>query len=84
VLGWCPMATNSASIGCSVIAPVLWFLTLTAVTLRGDSAPSTSTTSESHRKWIFGFLNARSCMIFEARSVSRRWTTVTSAHRRVR
>ena len=26
---------------------------------------------------IFGFFCARSCMIFEARSSSRRWTTVT-------
>ena len=31
----------------------------------------------SHRKPIFGFLSARSCMIFEARRVSRRCTTVT-------
>ncbi len=30
-----------------------------------------------HRKRIFGFARARSCMIFEARSWSRRWTRVT-------
>jgi len=28
-------------------------------------------------KEIFGFFSARSCMIFDARSLSRRWTTVT-------
>ena len=30
-----------------------------------------------HAKAIFAFRRARSCMIFEARRLSRRWTTVT-------
>ena len=38
----------------------------------------------SHRNLIFGFANARSCMIFEARSLSRRWITVTDLPNLVR
>ena len=34
-------------------------------------------TSEFQRNLIFGFFLARSCMIFEARSSSRRWINVT-------
>ena len=34
-----------------------------------------SSTSVFHSKEIFGLANALSCMIFDARSVSRRWTT---------
>ena len=37
----------------------------------------TSAMSESQMKSIFGLANALSCMIFDARSESRRWTTVT-------
>ena len=37
----------------------------------------TSSTTEFQRNPIFGFANARSCMIFDARSSSRRCTTVT-------
>ena len=33
---------------------------------------------------IFGFARALSCMIFDARSVSRRWTSVTLLAKRVR
>ena len=47
-------------------------------------SPSTSTGSLSHWNLIFGLSNARSCMIFDARSVSRRWTTVTDLANRVR
>ena len=36
------------------------------------------------RNSILGFLKARSCMIFEARSSSRRWMTVTLEAKRVR
>ena len=36
-----------------------------------------STTSLFQTNSIFSFLNARSCMIFEARSSSRRWITYT-------
>ena len=43
-----------------------------------------SSTSEFHSNEIFGFANALSCMIFDARSVSRRCTTVTLEANRVR
>ena len=36
-----------------------------------------SSTSLFQANSIFGFANALSCMIFDARSVSRRWMTVT-------
>ena len=40
-------------------------------------SPTRSSTTEFHMNSILGLLNARSCMIFEARSVSRRWIKVT-------
>ena len=40
-------------------------------------SPRIFSTTLSQSQAIFGFANARSCMIFEARSSSRRWTTVT-------
>ena len=43
-----------------------------------------SVTTESHTKRILGFLNARSCMILEARSSLRRWMTVTVSPNLVR
>ena len=36
-----------------------------------------SAISESHTNSILGLANALSCMIFDARRLSRRWTTVT-------
>ena len=39
------------------------------------SSPRMSTTSVFQTNSIFSFANARSCMIFEARSESRRWMT---------
>ena len=48
------------------------------------SSPTTSVTSLSHANLIFGLASARSCMIFDARSASRRWTTVTDRANRVR
>ena len=38
-------------------------------------SPSSSTGTESQTNSILSFLNARSCMIFDARSSSRRWMT---------
>ena len=55
--------------------------TRTPVTL---FSPRTSTTSLSQRKRIFSLAKARSCMIFEARRLSRRWTIVTDRAKRVR
>ena len=43
-----------------------------------------SSTSLSSIQAIFGFARALSCMIFDARSVSRRCTTVTLLANRVR
>ena len=40
-------------------------------------SPSTSSTAAFQANEIFGFASARSCMIFDARSLSRRWITVT-------
>ena len=60
----------------SVIAFVFRLRSLSAVT-PPSFVPMTSSTVESKMNSIFGLLRARSCMIFEARSSSRRWTTVT-------
>ena len=43
-----------------------------------------SAISESQMNSIFGLANALSCMIFDARSESRRWITVTFVAKRVR
>ena len=40
-------------------------------------SPDTDSTTWFHRKRILSLLIARSCMIFDARSSSRRWTIVT-------
>ncbi len=48
------------------------------------SVPTRSWTTLFHLNSIFGLANARSCMIFEARSESRRWTTVTLSANLVR
>ena len=48
------------------------------------SSPLMAATSESQTNSSFGSANARSCMIFEARSSSRRWIIVTLLPKRVR
>ena len=58
----------------SEIFPVMVFLRLTPVT---TSAPRISSTTVFQMKEIFSFFIARSCMILEARSLSRRWTIET-------
>ena len=47
-------------------------------------SPMTSSTALFHTKLILGLAKARSCMIFEARSSSRRWTSVTLVAKLVR
>jgi hypothetical protein len=42
-----------------------------------SGSPMISMTSAFHMKSIFSFLNALSCMIFDARKLPRRWMTVT-------
>ena len=74
VFGWWPMATNSPVTGSTDDSPVTTSDTTRALRL---ASPSRSVTTVFHRNSIFGFANARSCMIFEARSVSRRWIRVT-------
>jgi hypothetical protein len=59
-------------------------LTLRIRTPLTRSSPSTSTTSLSHANRILSFAMARSCMIFDARSVSLRWMTVTDLPNLVR
>ena len=83
VLGWCPMATKRPSTGASVRAPVLTLRSFTVVTLPAAGS-STSSTTVFHTKLILGFLNARSCMIFEPRRDSRRCTTSTLRPSRAR
>ena len=75
------MATKTPVTGSTCSVPSLVLLIRRPVTLSG---PRTSATSLSHRNVILGLANARSCMIFEARSVSRRWTTVTDLPNLVR
>ncbi len=68
------MATNRPVTSSFVVSPVFTSLTTTPVTL---VSPRTSSTTEFHWNRIFGLLSTRSCMIFDARSSSRRWTRVT-------
>jgi hypothetical protein len=83
VFGVWPMAMNTPSSGNSDRCPVFRFWTTIPTT--SPLVPSlTSTTSESQTKSILGLAMALSCMIFDARSVSRRWTTVTLVAKRVR
>src|SRR5204863_282505 len=56
--------------------PVLRFFTTAPVTPL-PCPPRIFSTTVSQSQAILGFLNARSCMIFEARRAPRRWTTVT-------
>ena len=67
----------------SELVLVLTFLRRTPVTLP-PSTPRMSSTTVSQMKSILGFLRARSCMILEARKVSRRCTTSTRRPRRER
>ena len=76
------MATNSASTGRSVSAPVSRFRIRAAVT--PSSFPSTSSTTLSQMNRIPGWAFARSPMIREARSSPRRWITWTVVANRVR
>src|SRR5580692_353229 len=75
------MATNTPVTGSPCSVPSLVLRIRRPVTC---PVPRTSATSLSHKNVIFGFLNARSCMILEARSWSRRWTTVTDLPNLVR
>jgi hypothetical protein len=62
-------------------SPVLRFRRLTDASL---PSPVADRTSESQRYRIFSFANARSCMTFDARKDSRRWTIVTVRAKRAR
>ena len=75
------MATNTPLTLRVSSSPVLVLRSSNPVTL---PSPRTSATSLSQRKLIFGLAKARSCMILEARSWSRRCTTVTDLANRVR
>ena len=63
------MATKTPSHLTSDEAPVTRFLSRAPVT---TSCPRMSSTTEFHANEIFSLFIARSCMIFEARSLSRR------------
>ena len=60
------------------------------VTVSRSASPSTlsppmmSSTTLFQTKLILGLAKARSCMIFDARSSSRRWMTLTLVAKRVR
>ncbi len=68
------MAMKTPSVATSLTSSVLMFRSLAPVTA---PSPRISSTTESQITPIFGFDRARSCMIFEARNSSRRWTIVT-------
>ena len=70
------MAMKTPSTASSRLAPVSLFRTTAPVTTP-SSTSFTSTSSVFHSKAILGLANALSCMIFDARSRSRRWSTVT-------
>lgn len=75
------MATNTPSIGLSVISPLLTFLSLTPVTEAGiggeAGSPVISSTTVSHITVTFSLRVRRSLRIFSERNSSRLWTTVT-------
>ena len=68
------MATNSPVTGSVDVAPVTTLRTTAPSSL---VSPTRSSTTVFHIISILGFDSARSCMIFEARSASRRWIMVT-------
>ena len=76
VFGTCPMATKSASMGSSLVLPVTMSFSARAVT-RSSFGSSTRSTTVFHTTSIFGCPSARAAMIFEARKLSRRCTSVT-------
>ena len=71
-----PMAMKTPSTTSSLTASVSRLRTTARVTTPLSTSP-TSTSSVFHSKVILGLANALSCMIFDARSRSRRWRTVT-------
>ena len=68
------MATKSPVKSRLLTSPVTVLRSSSASTF---SAPSTSVTSVFQSISIFGFAKARSAIIFEARSESRRWINTT-------
>mmetsp|Transcript_23442 Transcript_23442/g.69650 ORF Transcript_23442/g.69650 Transcript_23442/m.69650 type:complete len:292 (+) Transcript_23442:315-1190(+) len=74
--GSCPIAKKRPLTSSSEMAPVFRFLIL-MLPSSPFSLPMASATSLSQINSIFSFALARCCMIFEARSVSRRWMTYT-------
>src|SRR3984957_411112 len=69
-----PIAMNAPPTGSTVSSPLLVFLTLRPHSL---PSPTISIGSLSHWNLILGLAAARSAMIFDARSLSRRCTIVT-------
>jgi hypothetical protein len=65
------MATKTPSTGNSLRSPVTVSRRTSPVTWPFPASLTSSTTA-FHRKSIFGFANALSCMIFDARSALRR------------
>ncbi len=78
-----PIAMNTPSTGRSLRSPVCVLSRAAAVTAPFPTS-LISSISVFHSKEIFGLANALSCMIFDARSDSRRWMTVTCDAKRVR
>ena len=65
---------RAAMVNLGVVAVLAAAVVLAAVTLPWAGSRMSSTT-RFQRNSIRGFLKARSCMILEARRLSRRWTT---------
>src|SRR5216683_6270909 len=72
LLGVCPIATKMPPASITVTSSVSRLRSLAPWTL---CSPSTSSMVEFHTNEILSLAMARSCMIFEARSWSRRWIT---------
>ena len=70
------MPMNTPSTASSLLTPVCVFLSTSEVTTP-LSRSLMSTTSVFQMNETFGIDMALSCMTFEARRLSRRWTTVT-------
>ena len=76
-----PIATKTPSTGSSDSVPSTVDTSVSPVTF---SSPLTEATVAFQAKSILGSATARSAMAFEARSASRRCTTVTLSAKRVR
>ena len=78
VLGEWPMAMNTPSVGSSLLGAGLDVAQPHALTSGAGLALAQDLLERVSQSTVtLGFLNSRSCRIFSARNVSRRWIRVT-------